>query len=394
MNYLERALELKDETIAIRRHLHANPEVGMNLPNTAEFVMKHLKNLGLSPVELIPSGITATIGSGDKVLLLRADMDALPMAEESGLEFASLDPHAAHTCGHDLHTAMLLTAAKMLKENESALKGTVKLMFQPGEEVFQGARAMISAGVLENPKVDAAMGFHVGAGKLPVGTVMYNNSTATLYSCDVFRITMRGKGSHGAYPHYGIDPINAAVHVYQGLQELMAREADPAIPTVLTLGQFHAGNAANIIPEIAVMEGTLRTASKEIRETMKVRIEEVAQGIASAFKANADVEFLSGVNILKGDKAITDHVSASISALPYEGLSLQNGIEAFGSEDFAEVLTQVPGSFMFLSAGFPEGSPPAHNPKVKFNEDVLAFGAACFAQCAEAWLNDPTIGGK
>lgn len=390
MNYLKRAYELNGESVANRRYLHANPEVGMELPNTTAFVMKKLKEIGLEPKKIVDSGVTATIGSGGKVILLRADMDALPMAEDSGLDFASKNGNA-HTCGHDLHAAMLLTAAKLLKENEDKLKGTVKLMFQPGEEVFKGAKAMIDAGILENPKVDAAVGFHVGAGDGKVGGIHYNNSRPMMYSCDGFKITITGRGTHGAYPHFGVDPINVGMHIYQAYQELIAREVDPSIPSVMTIGQFKAGDTPNIIPQTAVIQGTIRTASKDVRKLLVFRMREVAEKIASAFNASVDIEMLSEVPVLQSDKELTDNSIKWISDLPFESISAENGIEAFASDDFAEILDRVPGSYMFLNAGFPEGSAPAHNPKVRFNEEVLPFGSACYAEIATNWLNSQTV---
>lgn len=390
MNYLKRAYELKGETVANRRYLHSNPEVGMRLPKTTAFVMKKLREMGLEPKEIIDSGVTATIGNGGKVILLRADMDALPMAEDSGLDFASKLDNAAHTCGHDMHTAMLLTAAKLLKENEDNLKGTVKLMFQPGEEIFKGAKAMIDAGILENPKVDAAIAFHVGAGTGKVGEVLYNNSRPLMYSCDEFKIIITGRGTHGAYPHFGVDPINVGVHIYQAYQELIAREIDPSVPSVMTIGQFKAGDSSNIIPQTAVIQGTIRTASKDVRKHLVSRMREIAENIAIAFNASVDIEMLSEVPVLQCNKEFTDKCIKWISNLPFESISTVNGIEVFASDDFAEILDRVPGSYMFLSAGFPEGSAPAHNPKVRFNEDVLPFGAACYAEIATNWLNSQT----
>ena len=221
MDYLKRAFELKDETLANRRHIHQNAEAGLCLPNTKEYVRKKLLSYGIEASDC-GEGLVATLGNKGKVILLRADMDALPMEEESGEEFSS-KTSCAHTCGHDLHTAMLLTASKMLKENEANLKGTVKLMFQPGEEIFEGGKNMIEKGILENPKVDVAMGFHVAAGQFPVDMIMYNKDSTMMASVDVFKITIQGKGSHGAYPHLGIDPINIAVSVYNAVQELISK---------------------------------------------------------------------------------------------------------------------------------------------------------------------------
>ena len=207
MDFYKRALELKDETVADRRYIHQNAETGLELPKTKAYVMDKLKEYGLDPVEC-GEGVTATLGNGGRVLLLRADMDGLPMQEESGEAFACPTGKTAHTCGHDFHAAMLLSAARILKEQESKLKGTVKFMFQPAEETFQGSKNMIEHGILENPKVDAALAYHVSPGKMPVGLFMYNDKGTMMYSVDGFKITVKGKGSHGAYPHAGVDPIN------------------------------------------------------------------------------------------------------------------------------------------------------------------------------------------
>ena len=255
MNYYERALALKEETIAHRRFFHVNAEVGLNMPKGQAYVLEELKKLGID-AKPCGHGVTATVGKGGKCLLLRADMDALPMAEESGLDFACPTGTEAHTCGHDFHVAMLLTAAKMLKENEENLEGTVKFMFQPAEETFEGAKNMLENGILENPAPDAALAYHVTSGKMPVGIYMYNNASTMMFSVDGFRITIYGQGGHGAYPHTAIDPINIGVHIHLALQELIAREADPTHACVLTIGQFSAGSAANIFAPTTGIPGT------------------------------------------------------------------------------------------------------------------------------------------
>ena len=225
MSYYDRALELKDELIENRRYLHSHAEAGLTLQNTVAYVEKKLREYGIEP-ERCGEGVTALIGKGGKVLLLRADMDALEMPEESGLAFASMNPQTAHCCGHDMHAAMLLTAAKMLKEHESELQGTVKLMFQPGEECLIGSQNMLENGILENPKVDAALAYHVGPGKLPIGMFMYNDNSTMMYSNNEFSVTVKGKGGHGALPQNCIDPISVGAHIIIALQEIIARELD------------------------------------------------------------------------------------------------------------------------------------------------------------------------
>lgn len=385
MDYTARAQALFDETVAHRRYFHTNAEVGLDTPRAVEYVMEKLRDYGLEP-ERCGHGVTASVGSGGKTLLLRADMDALPMGEESGEPFACPTGSEAHTCGHDFHAAMLLTAAKMLKENEGALGGTVKFMFQPAEETFEGAKDMIACGILDG--VDGALAFHVSPGKVPVGLVFYNSSGVMMSSVDGFRITVHGKGAHGAYPHSAVDPINIAVHIYLALEALIAREADPGKNCVLTVGSFNAGSAPNIIPDTAVLQGTIRTNDKACRALLVRRMKETAEGIARVYGGRAEVEMLSEVPPLVCDPALTDRMVGYLRELP--GLTLYPGIAASASEDFAVVAERVPSVFMYLSAGFEDerGDAPAHNPKVRFNEDVCAIGPAALAHCAVRWLGE------
>lgn len=389
MNYYERALELKDETIANRRHIHKNAETGLDLPKTKAYVMKKLTEYGLEPKDC-GYGVTATLGKGGKVLLLRADMDALPMPEESGEEFACPTGKEAHTCGHDFHAAMLLTAAKMLKEKEDTLEGTIKFMFQPAEETFEGSKNMIENGILENPPVDAALAYHVSPGKMPIGLFMYNDKDTMMYSVDGFKITIHGKGSHGAYPHVGVDPINIGVHIHLALQELIARESDPTHSCVLTIGQFAGGTAANIIPETAVLQGTIRTNKPEARELLVRRMKEVAEKTAAVYNGTVDIEMISEVPPLICNPKLTDEVVGYMQELGIPGLTPYPEISASASEDFAVIAEKVPSTFMYLSAGYLDerGQYPAHHPKAQFNEDVCPIGAACLAHCASQWLKN------
>lgn len=386
MNYYERALELKEETIANRRYIHQNAEVGLELPKTKAFVMERLKEYGLEPKEC-GHGVTASLGHGGKTILLRADMDALPMKEESGLAFACTNGNA-HTCGHDFHAAMLLSAAKMLKESEQELEGTVKFMFQPAEEIFQGSKDMIAHGILDG--VDAALGYHVSPGKMPVGIYMYNDKTAMMYSVDGFKITIKGKGSHGAYPHAGVDPINIGVHIFLALEALIAREADPSKANVLTIGHFEAGTANNIIPESALLEGTLRTNHPDERKRLVTRMREIAEKTAELYGGSVEIEMVSEVPPLICDSKLTAEVAAYMQELNIPGTVPYPDVEASASEDFASVAEKVPSVFMYLSAGFLDerGGYAAHNPKVQFNEDVCPIGSACYAYCAAQWLSN------
>ena len=390
MNFYERAVELKDETIAHRRYLHTNAEVGLDTPLARAYVMEQLQSMGIDAKEC-GHGVTATLGNGNgKTILLRADMDALPMEELSGEPFACPSGKAAHTCGHDFHAAMLLTAAKMLKESEDQINGTIKFMFQPAEETFEGGRDMIANGILENPVPDVALAFHVGPGKMPVGLIMYNNTGTAMFSVDGFRIEIKGKGSHGAYPQAGIDPINIGVHIHLALQELIARESDPMNACVLTIGKFQSGAVGNIIPDTAEMEGTIRTNNADARALLVRRMKEVAAKVAEVYGGSAEVTILSDCPPLTCDPKFTTDCVSYIKELGYPGYMEYPGIVASASEDFALITERVPSSFIYLSAGYfdERGDYSAHNPRVQFNEDVCPIGAASYAQCALRWLAD------
>ena len=256
------ALAMQEEPTTWRHALHQMPELSLDLPKTSAFVQTRLAEMDV-PFHTIVNGngVVAQLGEGEPCLLLRADMDALPVAETSGVDFASTNG-CMHACGHDMHTTSLLGAAKLLKAHEAELCGTVKLLFQPGEETFIGAEACIKDGVLESPHVDAAVATHV-ASIAPVGLVAYGDvPNAAVYG---FKITLTGKGTHGAMPALGIDPINTAVHIYLALQELIAREVPADQEATLTIGQLSAGSAFNVIPETAVMQGTLRVFDNDLR---------------------------------------------------------------------------------------------------------------------------------
>ena len=366
MNEYERALELKEETIANRRFFHENAENGLHLPETKAFVMKKLKEYGIEPVEC-GEGVTATIGNGGKVILLRADMDALPMKEESGEPFSS-KTGAAHACGHDFHAVMC----------------------RPAGETFQGSKNMLEHGILEEPKVDAALAYHVSPGRFPVGLYMYNDKNTMMYSVDGFKITIQGKGSHGAYPQVGVDPINIGVHIHLALQELIARECNPSHSCVLTIGQFEAGTAANIIPDTAVLQGTIRTNEKEARELLVKRMKEVVEKTAEVYRGSATIEMISEVPPLICDSELTKEVVGYMKELEIPNLIPHPDVSSSASEDFAVIAEKVPSSFLYLSAGYLDerGDYPAHHPKVQFNEEVCPIGAGCLAHCARRWLEE------
>lgn len=410
MTFYDRALELNAELLENRRYIHQHAEAGLHLPMTKKYVMEKLKEYGLEPQEC-GEGVTALIGhrnkkgrltgletksemeselksETEKVLLLRADMDALPMKEDSGLEFANSDGTAAHACGHDCHAAMLLTAAKMLKEREDELEGTVKLMFQPAEETLMGCRHMIEHGVLENPKVDAALAYHVGAGKMPLGIFMYNDTGTMMYSSNIFQIHIKGKGSHGAYPGEAIDPINIGARIHLGLQDLIENKSCPDHKCTLTIGQFVAGSAPNIIPDSASMAGSLRAGDPQVPEFLFRCMARIAESTAKEFGGMAEVESLTAVPPLICNSEMVREVVRYMQELNVPGTVPYPNVSASASEDFAVLAAKVPSVFMYLSAGFQDerGEAAAHNPKVQFNEGVLPIGAAYLAHCAMRWL--------
>ena len=386
MNYFDRAKQLAGELIGIRRDIHRHPEVGLNTEGTASYIEARLREMGYEPYRVGETGVCATVGVPVKTIMLRADIDALPMGEESGLPFASENEGAAHCCGHDLHATMLLGAAKLLKENESELKGTVKLMFQPGEEPLEGARAMIEDGVLENPHVDAAMAIHVHS-LIPNGAiVVFRGPTAA--SEDIFTITVHGKGCHGSTPEEGVDPIAVACHIHTMLQQLQARELGSSKVGVLTVGSFTAGKAPNVIPGTAVMSGTIRTFDTEVQEMLKRRLVEISEGVAASLRATAEVTFAPHYTIpLVSDEVMSSEVNDALLKI-FSGKQVRYVANPFaGSEDFAFVAERVPSTYVVLGASVgPDAIYGQHHPKVQFNEGCLPVGAAVHAQAATEWL--------
>ena len=396
---LQEASALQQELLAHRRYLHSHAETGFELNTTLPYVAEELKKMGYAVTRCGKAGLTAAVGkSGGKVILLRADMDALPIAEEADVPFASTNGKM-HACGHDMHTAMLLGAAKLLKDHESELNGTVKLMFQPAEETFEGSADMIGAGILENPVPNAAMMIHVTAGlPLPAGTVIISSPGVSAPAADYFTIKVQGKGCHGSAPQNGIDPLTAAAHILIGLQEIHARELAASEEAVLTVGSFHAGDAGNAIPDSAVMHGTIRTYSEEVRNYLKERLTAVATGIAAAFRTEATVTFGTGCPCLINDNAFSNQVSGYLKdllgaygAFTTAELSSSKPSRGGGSEDFAYISQEVPALMLALAAGEPAKgyAYPQHHPKVKFDESVLPIGSAVFAWCAMQYLSEP-----
>lgn len=394
----DEAKGLASEIQSHRRWLHAHAETGFELHETKPYVRAILEEMGYTVKDCGKAGLMTTVGSGEPVFLLRADMDALPICEEADVPFPCSDGRM-HACGHDMHTAMLLGAAKLLKDHESDLSGTVKLMFQPAEEIFEGSKDMIENGVLEEPKVDAAMMIHVTAAlPLPAGTVVVSAPGVTAPAADYFTIRIQGKGCHGSAPQNGIDSLTAAAHVLIALQEIQARELSASDEAVLTIGTFHGGTAENVIADSATLGGTIRTYDEKVRSYLKERMVQIAQGVAGAFRATAEVNFGSGCPTLTNDKTLCKQVTGYLKDLlgPYGALDAAalspdgKPSRGGGSEDFAYISQEVPSLMLALAAGEPEKgyTYPQHHPKVKFDESVLPIGSAVFAYTAMRYLKE------
>ena len=388
---MEQAIAIKDDIVSYRRVIHANPEVGTELPMTTKFVMDKLREFGYEPEEICESGVVATIKGpkSGKTFLLRADMDALPMEETTECDFKATNG-CMHSCGHDMHTAMLLGAAKLLKQNQDEIEGTVKLVFQPDEEGFTGAKKMIEAGVLKNPNVDAAMAMHVNSGS-PSNLVICGLGTS-IGGCYRFRIVVKGTGCHGAMPETGIDPINIAHHIYSGLQTILVREIPATKPAVITIGKFVGGDAPNIIPGEVVMEGTFRYLDKEMGDFVINRMNEIVTSTAKMYRGEAELIELSSVPPLTNDNDLAKELTGYMKDIVGErGVYLFEG-GGMGSEDFASYSYEVPSLYIILGAGAKNESSefgePMHNTKVVFNEDILPTGAALHAHSAITWLKN------
>lgn len=403
---LKEAAELHDTILSDRRYLHQHPETGFDLKETTAFVEKRLSEMGYTPVKCGKAGFTVLAGGKKpgKTFLLRADMDALPIKEEAEVDFPSTTGNM-HACGHDMHTAMLLNAARLLKRHEDEIAGTIKLMFQPAEEIFEGSHDMLEAGILKNPAVDAALMIHVTANMpFSAGTVIVSAPGVSAPAADYFEIRVQGKGCHGSMPNTGVDPLTAAAHILIALQEIHARELAMGERAVLTFGTMHAGNAANVIPDTVVMGGSIRTFDEETRSYIKERMTEIAESTAKTFRAQAEVTFGSGCPTLVNDPDLAVCIHGyvkellgkdrtfSASDLNSAGGNARSSKSA-GSEDFAYVSQQVPSIMLALAAGQPEKGYcyPQHHPKVMFDEEALCGGSAIYAYTAMRWLEEHTV---
>lgn len=384
--------EIQEYIVALRRDLHKIPEVGYHLPKTAAYVAAELDRLEI-PYRLSEkdSSIIADIEGGKpgKCIALRADMDALPITEETGLPFSSLHEGQMHACGHDAHISMLLGAARVLKAHQADLTGRVRLIFQTAEEQSRGAEVVLENGGMEG--VDAVFGTHVGTivdKNIPAGKFIFNPACC-MASFDKFVIKIKGTGCHGSTPEKGVDPINIAAHIILSLQAVNSREIAATKPAVLTIGQIHAGSQYNIIPDEVLIEGTIRAVEEEPRQFMARRIGEIAQGTAAVFGGNVEYEMIWGAPpVINHDDMYDLAVKATQSVLGEDQVVPRMEAPLMGGEDFAYYLEKVPGCFMFLSTSNHDKATdyPHHNSHFDVDEEVLWEGAAVFVKIVEDFL--------
>lgn len=388
-NLRDAAEEIGPGIVADRRYLHQHPELGFEETNTAAHVAQRLRDLGFE----VRTGVGGTGVVGllrgarpGKTVLLRADMDALPITEENDAPYASKNSGVMHACGHDAHTSMLLGAARLLGERRSELQGTVKFMFQPAEEGGGGALRMIEDGVLDNPAVDAAFGMHVDAERY-VGQTTLRPGPCNA-SSDRFTIIVRGKGGHAARPHASIDPIVVAAQIVTALQTLVSREVSPIEPAVVTVGSLVSGTTFNVIPDTATIKGTVRAYSEPVRAMIQQRVGELTRGIAAAMRASADVQYRVGYPVLVNDARQVAFVERTLSEVL--GPDAVGGREpSMGAEDFAFVLQRVPGAFIYLGVRDPswESPRPVHTATFDLAENALPIGATAYAATALKFLS-------
>jgi hippurate hydrolase len=385
---------LLSEVIAVRRRLHRRPEIGLRLPESQAIVVEELGRLGLTPtLGRETTSVTTTIDgtSPGPTILLRADMDALPLVEETGLEFASEIEGAMHACGHDTHVAMLIGAARLLSARRSTFTGRVMLMFQPGEEGYHGARVMLDEGLLDlagEEMPTAAFGLHIST-LWPSGTINIK-SGPVLAAADTLRFTVRGRGGHASAPYLGVDPITAAAALIGALQVMVTRRIDVFDPAVVTIARVTAGTTSNIIPETAELEGTIRTVSEAARTSVHAEIRRVAEGIAIAHGVMVDVEIGSGYPVTMNDPASVDLVRATAIDLLGPDAVSEMRAPLMGAEDFSYVLQRLPGAFAFLGARPPDMDPATapnnHSNRVIFDEPAMVVGIATYAAVALRYL--------
>jgi amidohydrolase len=390
---LEAAEAIQDDMVAIRRRIHRQPEIGLDLPKTQAVVLEELAKLGIEGRKgRALSSVVAVIEGGrpGATVLLRGDMDALPLREDTGLDFASELDGAMHACGHDTHVAMLLGAARLLNERRADLPGRVILMFQPGEEGMGGAKTMIEEGLLDaagavsGARPTGALAIHIST-RYPTGEI-HLKPGPEMAATDVIRITVRGRGGHASAPHTSLDPIVVAAEIVLALQAMVTRRIDVFDPAVVTIAQITAGTTNNIIPESVFLFGTIRTVSEETRAEVRAGVRRVAEGIAAAHGATADVDLEPGYPVTINDPTFAAFVSETARLLIGEDRVAELKAPVMGAEDFSYVLQQVPGAMAFLGARPAEvdlaTAPQNHSNLVVFDEAAMATGVALYAAVA------------
>jgi amidohydrolase len=382
--------QLAESVIDLRRTFHQWPELGFQEKRTSALVAERLRALGIEVrTGVAKTGVLGVLrGDGEgKSVLLRADMDGLPIEEASGVPYASQNHGIMHACGHDGHTAILLTVARVLAQCRQQFSGTVKFVFQPAEELPPGgAKAMIEEGVLENPRVDAAFGLHLWNG-LPVGKIGVDNGPI-MASVDRFDIVIKGVGSHGAYPHTGVDPIVVGSHVVAALQTVVSREVPPLAPVVVTIGTFQGGTAFNVIPSQAELSGTVRTVDARIREEMPARLERIVRGVTSGMRAEFSFNYAFGYPVTVNDVNRAQFARRVAGAIVGNANVVSAGM-TMGAEDMSYFLEAVPGCYLRLGSGNPDKGliHPHHSALFNFDEAALPIGVELLAQLALAYLS-------
>jgi hippurate hydrolase len=390
---LDQARQLLPEAVQLRRSIHAEPEVGLDLPLTQAKVLAALQDLPLSvrTGQRTTSVVADLRGAHDgPVVLLRADMDALPLHEDTGLEFASRRPGAMHACGHDAHTAMLASAARLLASRQADLHGTVRFMFQPGEEGFGGAKVMLDEGLLDGTRAPAAAFALHATPRWPAGTIA-TRSGPVLASADAFSISVRGRGGHASAPHLAADPVPVACEIVLALQTFVTRSVSIFAPGVLTVAHLEAGTTHNIIPEMATLRGTVRALAPETREQILAGIQRVARGVGEAHGLSAEVAFEPGYPVTVNDQAAARLGLEVASRLLGAERAVEQPTPQMAAEDFSFILEQVPGAMLSLGTrphGLAEHEAPAgHSNRYLLEEDAMANGIAFYAAVALEFLD-------
>jgi carboxypeptidase Ss1 len=386
MDFLAEARKMEPEMIRTRRALHQRPELSYQEMNTARMVADRLESLGVQTRTGVGgTGVVGVIKGAKKgrVVALRADMDALPIEEASDVEFKSKVKGAMHACGHDTHVAMLLGAARILSEHREEFCGTVKFLFQPAEEQGGrgGAKPMIEDGAMNNPKVDYVFGIHI-VNTYKTGEIAVREG-ATMAAPDCFKMRIVGRGGHGAYPHQGVDPVYVAAQVILAVQGVSGRMINPVQPFVVSVCSVHSGTKDNIMPDDALLEGTIRTLDADTRKIAKAKVKEVAMKVSEAFGARAEVEFTEDAYpVTYNDPRTTRKVAELLRAMP--GVHVEVADQVMWGEDFSRFLQEAPGTFCFLGSGNEAKGcvQPNHSSKFKIDEDALKFGAASLAMLA------------